>query len=99
MTTETTNEPLARCDAEILKNGQQVFVTHSIPSEQIEAWVKRVAEKSGQPVDWGYCCGRAVVWALGDLDKVADAIRDLMPEHDKLLDEAYASYGIKARPR
>lgn len=76
------------CDPEIFYNGQVVLVTHTIPSNAMERWVKQVAELSGQRVDWSFFGGRAVVRALGDLERVKAAIQQLMPEHDHLQREA-----------
>ena len=84
----------APCDDKIFKNGKCVLITHSIPSNAMEGWVKKVAEKSGQPVDWHFCGGRARVLALGDIDKVHKAIKELMPEHDALQDQQYISHGL-----
>jgi hypothetical protein len=78
------------CDQEVYKNGAHVFTTHSIPSNAMEGWVKQVAERSGQRVDWHFVGGRAVVKALGDIPKVMQAIEDLMPEHDRLQQAATA---------
>ena len=74
----------APCDGEIFKDGTVVLVTHSIPSNAMEAWVRKVAEISGQRVDWHFSCGRAVVKALGDLAKVKAALEQMAPEHDRL---------------
>jgi hypothetical protein len=76
------------CNPEIFKSGKEVFVTSTIPSNAMECWVKQVAEKSGQPVDWHFRGGRAIVLALGDLEKVKKALNELMPEHDRLYQEA-----------
>lgn len=75
------------CDRKIYKQGEHVFTTFGIPSNAMEGWVKQVAAKSGQPVDWFFYGGRAVVLALGDIQKVNAAINDLMPEHDRLQKE------------
>ena len=83
-----------KCDAEVYERGEYVFTTHSIPSNAMEGWVKQVAEKSGQRVDWHFVGGRAVVKALGDIGKVMDAIRELMPEHDRLFKVEMARYGL-----
>jgi hypothetical protein len=72
------------CNQDIFDNGEVVFVTSTIPSNAMEGWVKKVAEYSGQPVDWHFAGGRAVVLALGDIEKVHEAIAGLKPEHDKL---------------
>jgi hypothetical protein len=68
----------------VFRDGTTVCITHTIPSEQIEEWVQKVASKSGQPVDWQFVGDQAVVKALGDLAKVREAIRELTPEHDEL---------------
>lgn len=72
------------CSKEMLEKGQIVFVTHSIPSNAMEGWVKKVAEKSGQDVDWHFEGGRAVVMTLGDVSIVKKALEEFMPEHDEL---------------
>lgn len=74
----------APCDAEVYSKGTVVFMTHSIPSAEMEDWVKKVAARSGQRVDWHFCGGRAVVQALGDLNAVEAALVELMQEHDRL---------------
>jgi hypothetical protein len=75
------------CDNEIMNDGTCVFVTHSISPNRMERWVKEVATLSGQRVDWHYCGGRACVLALGDLEKVALAMAELMPLHNELQEE------------
>ena len=65
-----------------------------ILSNAMEGWVKKVAGKSGQPVDWHFCGGRERVLALGDIAKVNQAIQELMPEHDALQDQQYISHGL-----
>jgi len=72
------------CDPEIFKSGVLVFKTNTIPSNAMEGWVKKIAELSGQRVDWHFAGGIAVVLALGDITKVKNAIQELMPEHDRL---------------
>lgn len=72
------------CDPEVFKNGTQVFITDSIPSNAMERWVQKVAATSGQSLDWHFVGGRARVLALGDLERVSEALAYLMPEHDEL---------------
>jgi hypothetical protein len=76
------------CDPEIFAKGIQVFVTDTLDSATMEGWVKQVAEYSGRPVDWHWYGGRAVVLALRDIGLVKKAIQTLMPEHDRLYQEA-----------
>lgn len=67
----------APCDPEIFCNGDVVFRTDTIPSNAMEDWVREVARKSGQKVDWCYQGGIAFVLALGDIDAVKKAIDSL----------------------
>ena len=84
----------APCDSEVFEKGESVFVTHTIPSNAMDGWVKKVAELSGQRVDWHFFGGRANVLALGDIDKVKAAIQKLMPEHDRLYKAALKKWGL-----
>lgn len=70
-------------DPEVRDHGTMVFITNTITSPDMEAWVQKVAKMSGQRVDW-YCAGGHVVRALGDMNKVMGAIMLLMSEHDEL---------------
>lgn len=85
----------APCDKEVFSKGTSVFVTHTIPSNAMEEWVRKVAKASGQRVDWHFCGGRANVLAIGNLDLVRQAISDLMPEHDRLMREEYKKLGLE----
>lgn len=83
MTTEEKPIP-PPCSQDIYQNGTPVFRTDTIHSFDLEPWVQKVAALSGQPVDWHFAGGRAIVLALGDLEKVRAALRELLPEHDAL---------------
>lgn len=67
------------CDAEVMKNGQNVcWVSGS--SNQIENWVKSIAEKADARLDWHYVAGRGDVLHLGDEEsrqRVLVAIKEL----------------------
>jgi hypothetical protein len=69
----------APCNPEVFSHGEVMLVTHSISSNRMEQWVKKVAKISGQPVDWHFVGGRAVIKALGDITKVRSAMDDLFP--------------------
>lgn len=77
-----------RCDPEIYEHGTSVFVTDTIDADAMEVWVRLIAERSRQRVDWRSGCGRSEVFALGDLDAVEAAIEKLLPIHDLLFAEA-----------
>ncbi len=82
------------CDPTIFAEGVQVFVTDTIGSNAIEGWVRQVAQRSGQPVDWHWYGGRARVLALGDIERVKAVIAALMPEHDRLYQIALRKLGL-----
>ncbi len=87
----TTQSKIAPCEEEVYKKGNCVFMGHpEIPTEKMEEWVKKVAEISGQKVDWHRIGGHCRVLALGDLNKVHDAIKQLLPMYEQL------KMGIKA---
>jgi hypothetical protein len=64
------------CEQEIYRKGTIVLQMHSVSSNRMEGWVKKIAKQSGQPVDWHLAAGWATVKALGDLTKVNDAIQE-----------------------
>lgn len=83
---------LAQCDREVYENGVAVMVTDTINSNDLEFWVKKVAEYSGQRIDWHYMGGRAVIRAIGDIAAVDAAIQELIFEHDDLYQKTIATY-------
>ena len=82
------------CDREIFEHGQTVFMTHTIPSNAMEGWVRGVAAESGQRVDWHFWGGRARVLAIGDIEAVKAAIERSLPEHDRLFIEALKEFDV-----
>ncbi len=72
------------CDPEIFESGTVVFMGVNVPSELVESWVKRVASTSDQRVDWHFVAGRAIVKALGDVDKVRQTCEQMAPEWENL---------------
>ncbi len=82
---------LKPCNKKIWRKGHHIFTSHSIPAKKFDKWVKKVARRSGQKVDWYYFGGRAVVKVLGNAKQVytaTEAIKELLPEHDQLMREA-----------
>ena len=79
----------APCVPDIFRNGTPILAsdTGSVGGNvRFERWVQAVAAASGQPVDWHYSGGRAQVLALGDLDRVRQAARDIpLPEGQSIL--------------
>lgn len=77
------------CDPKVYKKGKNICVYHSIGKDVIEALVRRIGELSGQKVDWHYFGGRAVVLALGDVERARQAAEEVRPEFERQLREAY----------
>ena len=72
-----------RCEPEIYERGKGFLVT-DLNTKRMEPWVQKLAELSGQRVDWHYVGGRAVVCYIGDRAKVQAAFEQLMPELARL---------------
>lgn len=77
----TDDDPIPQpCDPTVYNYGTHVATWESFGAPVVEAFVQRIAELSGQRVDWYYAAGRVIVKALGDteqLDRVRAAIREL----------------------
>lgn len=84
---------LERCDQEVYDKGETVFLTNSIRTPDMEAWVQAVAKESGQRVDWRYGCGRAEMLTLGDLNAVRKAILKTSAMHDAGYEKAIKELG------
>lgn len=69
------------CDKDVYENGKVIAVFGDIAKEIVEVWCKLVAKESGQKVDWHYVGGRAVVKAVGDLNKVDKAAFNFYEEN------------------
>lgn len=73
---------LPSCDKDIYENGETIFLTNTIHSTDMEAWIVKVREKCGQKVDWFMFGGRPVVKALGNIHSVRKAMVELKKMHD-----------------
>jgi hypothetical protein len=81
-----------RCDQEVYDKGDVVFITNTIRSTRMEEWVQKIAQDSGQRVDWHQFAGRPVMKALGDLHEVRKAIVKNKDMHDQYYKEAVSEY-------
>lgn len=62
----------------------------------VEDFVKKVAEYSGQQVDWGYSCGIADVFFIGDYNKVRKTVLKFKPElDDACIKDAKNNYQVE----
>lgn len=81
-----------RCDYDVYEKGRQVFLTQTIRASNIETWVQKIAADSGQQVDWHYAGGRAIILALGDIEKVRESILQNRQMHDDFYIEEAEKY-------
>lgn len=72
------------CDPKIYEKGEVVCVIHSIPASDVEAWVKKLAKKTGQKMDWHCFCGRDVVKTLGNLQEALKAAEEMKGELNEI---------------
>lgn len=68
------------CNPDVFKSGDYVGWLHGPGSNAIERWVKALAEKTGQRIDWHFVGGRARVLALGDVNAAREAFEAAIPE-------------------
>jgi hypothetical protein len=61
---------------EEMKAAPVALITHG-QSNDVEDYVRALARRSGQPCDWGYVGGRAIVHTTGDVARVVSAAIDL----------------------
>jgi len=81
------------CDPEIFESGQTVVIWPPFAgSNAIERHVQKIARLSGQRVDWFFAGGRVVVRAIGDMERVMEALRDMEPARLKMEAERIAEY-------
>jgi hypothetical protein len=78
------------CDSEVYRHGRVVLQTHSISSNRMERWVKKIAAESGQRVDWHFAGGFATVRALGNIRAVNAAIQNNADDLERLRAETVA---------
>lgn len=70
---------MGTCDDVIYRTGQCVLYV-CLGAAEMEALTTRVRTRSGQPTDWHYVAGRAVLKTTGDTEAVVRAFRHEAPE-------------------
>ena len=84
-----------RASQDLIENGISICYL-SAGADIVEAWVRKVETLSEQRVDWGYSCGIANVFFIGDHNKVYQAVLKLKSELDILcIKECMEKYKIK----
>lgn len=82
-----------KIDPEILSKGTRLltFCAAQAWPQDIERWVQSVAKRTGEKVDWS-CSGWSLdesdnnvnIIGLGDLDKITNAMKELLPSLNEL---------------
>jgi hypothetical protein len=72
---------MEKCDSEVFKKGQSLAAVDA-RSAAAQKWVEKVAEKSGQRVDWHYSGGVAHVLVLGDHAKALAVAQEMARDPD-----------------
>jgi hypothetical protein len=85
---------IEQCNKNVFQYGTPVMVTHTIEPRELDIWVKKVAQESGQQVDWHYFSARAIIRAIGNIQIVDSVIQRLLPEHDELYVQAHQKYSL-----
>jgi hypothetical protein len=71
----TQGRDLPPCTANVFRNGVVLAVAVTPHPDVIERWVEYVRGVTGQPVDWHFAAGRAIVKALGETRLVLEHLR------------------------
>lgn len=69
---------MSACDKNVFEKGLGICIVDG-HVDDIEAWVQKVAQRSGQRMDWHYAVGRAHVLYIGDYQAVRGAVEALAP--------------------
>jgi hypothetical protein len=67
--------------------GKTIFVTHTLSTEELNKWVKMIAQDSKLRVDWSFVGGRAVIQSLGDCKKAIKSLQKFRQVHDNYFSE------------
>jgi len=83
-------------EVDIIQDGTMVFMIREWESDYVREFCQLVQMNSGQKVSWHVSCGRTCIVGLGDLEKIRQAIIDLLPQLNMRLKEwSWNSFGKK----
>jgi len=83
-------------EVDIIQDGTMVFMIREWESDYVREFCQLVQMTSGQKVGWHVSCGRTCIVGLGDLEKIRQAIIDLLPQLNMRLKEwSWNSFGNK----
>ncbi len=91
----TVRSKYIRADQEMIDKAISICYFHA-SADIVEAWVKKLRDLSGQNIDWGYSCGIANVFFIGNHHKVYRAALKLKAQLNKIcIDDSFEKYGLK----
>ena len=65
----------------LLNLGTMIYELPRTPDDAMNAWVGKIRERSGQPIDWFASGEDCSIYYLGDRAKVREAIKHYMEEN------------------
>ena len=90
-------EAIAPCNKKLIEEGKGVLYTSgNATTEEMEAWVRKVAAESQCSVDWYCLAGRDVVKCFGeDVERVREVCSSLLHELKRTLKQRKTSLQYK----
>lgn len=67
----------------VLVFGTPIYEIPGSSNTGMDRWISLIAERSGQTVVWYSCGGTDRIYALGDLDRVREAIKFFMDQNPR----------------
>jgi len=93
---EAHRESQKEKEKDVIQDGTMVFMINEWESDYIREFCQLVGMTSGQVVSWHVSCGRTCIVGLGDLEKIREAIIQLLPQLNMRLKEwSWNSFGKK----
>lgn len=80
------------CDKDVYGHGHTILHCATAGPCAFENWVKKVAQDSGQRVDWHYVGGLAAVLYIGDYHKVLSSLNKFRQELDDQIAAVYSDF-------
>lgn len=74
MRLENTRQVPPPCNEEVFRDGISLMLCVTESAMSFDEWIKDIATRSGQRVDWHYVAGRAHVLYIGDRNAITEAI-------------------------
>lgn len=86
------------CNPEVYARGVPVLLTHTVASEDMDAWCRTIAGETGEAIDWHCCAGRIVVKTTGPYYRMLAFARNHLSLLEAAQKRQYQKYGNDWRP-